>query len=123
MKEQEWKALREQKLNNISVRFRNTMVNLAMTCKSGDRVRQVMENVIYFVEDYAKFLDENIVEEEINEPEPEPERHGGRDGVRDRGYTHCEADGELEGTTAGSGSSKGDEGTETKGDQECNGSA
>jgi hypothetical protein len=121
MKEQEWKALREQKLNDLSCRFRNAMVNLAMTCKSGDRVRQVMENVIYFVEDYAKFLDENIVEEEINEPEPE--RHGGRDGVRDRGYTHCEADGELEGTTAGSGTSKGDEGTETKGHQERNGSA
>jgi hypothetical protein len=101
------------------------MVNLAMTCKSGDRVRQVMENVIYFVEDYAKFLDENLVEEEINEPEPEPEpeRYGGRDGVRDRGYTHCEADGELEGTEGKSSSSKGDEGTETKGDQECNGSA
>lgn len=97
------------------------MVNLAMACKSGDRVRQVMENVNYFVEDYAKFLDENIVEEEINEPEPKRDRR--RDGVRDRGYTHCEADGKLEGTTAGSGSSKGDEGTETKGDQECNGSA
>jgi len=121
MKEQEWKALREQKLNDLSCRFRNTMVNLAMACKSGDRVRQVMENVNYFVEDYAKFLDENIVEEEINEPEPKRDRR--RDGVRDRGYTHCEADGKLEGTTAGSGSSKGDEGTETKGDQECNGSA
>ena len=121
MKEQEWKALREQKLNNISVRFRNTMVNIAMACKSGAGVRQAIENVNYFVEDYAKFLDENIVEEERNEPEPK--RHGGRNGVRDRGYTHCEADGELEGTTAGSGSSKGNEGTETKGNQECNGSA
>ena len=30
------------------------MVNLAMACKSGDKVRQVMENVNYFVEDYAK---------------------------------------------------------------------
>ena len=121
MKEQEWKALREQKLNDLSCRFRNTMVNLAMTCKSGDKVRQVMENVNYFVEDYAKFLDENIVEKEINEPEPE--RHGGRNGVRDRGYTHCEADGELEGAEGRSGSSKGNEGTETKGDQERNGSA
>jgi len=123
MKEQQWKTLREEKLNNISVRFRNTMVNLALMCKSGDSVRHAIENVNYFVEDYAKFLDENIVEEEINEPEPKPERHGGRDGVRDRGYTHCEADGELEGTTAGVSSSKGDKGEETKGNQECNGSA
>jgi len=99
------------------------MVTLALMCKSGAGVRQAIENINYYVEDYAKFLDENIVEEEINEPEPEPERHGGRNGVRDRRYTHCEADGEFEGTTAGSGSSKGDEGTETKGDQERNGSA
>lgn len=123
MKEQQWKALREQKLNDLSCRFRNTLVTIAMGCKNGAGVRNAFENVMFFVEDYAKFLDENSVEEEINEPEPEPERHGGRDGVRDRGYTHCEADGKLEGTTAGVGSSKGDEGTETKGDQECNGSA
>ena len=120
MKEQEWKQLREEKLNNLSRRFSNTMVTIALMCKDGKGVRQAIENINYFVEDYAVFLDENIVEEEINEPKPE--RHGGRDGVRNRGYTHCEADGELEGTTAGSSTSKGDEGTKTKGHQERNGS-
>jgi len=123
MKEQEWKALREQKLNDLSCRFRNTMVTIAMACKNGSGVRHTIENVLFYVEDYAKFLDETIVEEDINEPQPEPIGHGGRDGVRDRGYTHCEADGKLEGAEGGSSPSKGDEGTETKGDQECNGSA
>ena len=44
------------------------MVMISMACKNGAGVRQAIENVTYFVEDYAKFLDENIVEEEINEP-------------------------------------------------------
>jgi hypothetical protein len=99
------------------------MVTIALSCKNGSGVRHTIENVLFYVEDYAKFLDETIVEEDINEPQPEPERYGGRDGVRDRGYTHCEADGKLEGAEGGSSPSKGDEGTETKGDQECNGSA
>lgn len=118
MKEQEWKALREQKLNNLSRRFSNLMVNLAMMCKSGAEVHHVFENVLFYVEDYAKFLDENSVEKEINEPE----RHGGRDGVCDGGCSGCEACGKPERTAGESSPSKGDEGTETKGDQERNGS-
>lgn len=123
MKKQEWEELREQKLNDLSRRFRNTLVTIALNCKSGAGVRHAFENVVFFIEDYANFLDENSVDEEINEPQPEPERHGGRNGVRDRGYTYCEADGKLEGKEGRSSPSKGNEGTETKGDQECNGSA
>ena len=123
MKKQEWEELREQKLTELSRRFRNTIVTIALNCKSGAGVFNAFENVEYYIKDYAKFLDENSVDEEINEPQPEPERYGGRDGVRDRGYTHCEADGELEGSSAGSRSSKGDEGKEAEGDTKCDGSA
>lgn len=123
MKEQEWKALREQKLNDLSRRFQATMVTLALMCKSGAGVRQAIENITYFVEDYAVFLDENSVEEEINEPKSEPERDGRRDGVCDGGCGGGEASGEPERTAARSSPSKGDEGTEAEGHQECNGSA
>jgi hypothetical protein len=121
MKEQQWKQLREEKLNNLSRRFSNTMVTLALMCKDGKGVRQAIENITYFVEDYAVFLDENIVEEEINEPKSE--RHGGRDGVCNGGCGGGEASGEPERTEGGSSTSKGDEGKEAEGHQECNGSA
>lgn len=122
MKKQQWDELREQKLNDLSRRFSVTMVNLALMCKSGAGVRQAIENINYFVEDYAVFLDENLPDEEINN-ESEPKRHGGRDGVCDGGCGGGEAGGEPERKEGGSSPSKGDEGAETKGHQECNGSA
>lgn len=121
MKKQVWDELREQKLNDLSRRFRNTMVNLAMMCKSGAGVRQAIENINYFVEDYAVFLDENLPDEDINESEPE--RHGGRDGVCDGGCGGGEACGEPERTEGRTSPSKGDKGQEAEGDQKCDGSA
>jgi len=120
MKKHQWDELREQKLNDLSRRFTNTMVNIALMCKSGAGVRQAIENINYFVEDYAVFLDENFPDEDINEPKPE--RHGGRDGVCDGGCGGGEACCEPERTEGRTSPCEGDEGEETEGDTKCDGS-
>jgi len=54
-----------------------------MGCKTGEAVRSVMEGVLYFVEDYATFLENNSVVEiesdDVSESEFERRR---RDGIR-----------------------------------------
>jgi len=61
MKETEWRAQRNQKLEDISERMRRTMVTLCMMCKTGASVRSASQSLMYWVNDYATFLDENIV--------------------------------------------------------------
>ena len=81
--------LREQKLNNLSRRFSASLVTIALSCRTGASVRAAIENVHYFVEDYANFLDETLVAEDTNEPSRDG--HGRRDGVCDRGCTGPDA--------------------------------
>jgi hypothetical protein len=115
MKESAFLELREQKLNELKRRFSNTLVTMAMSCKSGAGVRHSLENMVFFVEDYARFLDETIVEEDINEPEPDGQRE--RDGIPDGGCARDEADGKPERTAGVTGESSGDQGAEAEGGQ------
>jgi len=82
-----------------------------MGCKTGEAVRSVMEGVLYFVEDYATFLENNsVVEIENDVSEFEFERRR-RDGIRiggGRNPDHKDAEGEREATKE-SGVSEGEE--------------
>jgi len=85
-----------------------------MGCKTGEAVRSAMEGILYFVEDYATFLENNsVVEIESDVSESEFERRR-RDGVRiggGRNPDHKDAEGECE-TTKESGVSKGEKHSE-----------
>ena len=54
MENSKYLKLREQKLNDLSRRFSASLVTIALSCKSGAGVRAAIENVFFFVEDYAR---------------------------------------------------------------------
>ena len=121
MDKTEYLEIRDQKLNDLSRRFSASLVTIALSCKSGAGVRAAIENVNYFVEDYAKFLDETLVAEEINESSGNG--HGGRDRICDGGCTGFNEDSKPERQEAVPGAGAGEEVPESKSGQKRDGSA
>ncbi|TEB18222.1 hypothetical protein C9890_0442 [Perkinsus sp. BL_2016] len=117
MIETEWRALRNKKLEDISERMRRTMVTLCMMCKTGASVRSASQSLIYWVDDYATFLDDNILEEEDNE------RHGERDGVCDGGCPDLETNQGSQSAPTELGSGEGEKSSAAEGGKEHAGCA
>ena len=121
MEKSKYLKLREHKLNDLSRRFSASLVTIALSCKSGAAVRAAIENVFFFVEDYARFLDETLVAEEINEPSGIG--HGGRNRVCDGGCTGPDAISKPERPETVAGSGSGEEVPQPKSGKERDGSA
>jgi hypothetical protein len=85
-----------------------------MGCKTGEAVRNAVEGLLYFIEDYATFLENNsVVEIESDVSESEFERRR-RDGIRVGGGRNPDTEntaGECE-TTKESGVSEGEKHSE-----------
>ena len=119
---EQFKHLRNEKLNNISDRFRMTMVNLCMMAKDGDSVRLCLSNLQYWVEDYATFLD-SFSGAEV-EPLDERELQRRRDGIRgSRGNPGSEDNQERKGEEGGSRVGEGEAHSTTPSGEECDGGA
>lgn len=107
---EEFRNLRNEKLNDLSDRFRMTMVNLCMTAKDGDSVRLCLSNLMFWTEDFASWLD-SFSGAEV-EPLDERDFQRRRDGVyhsrgNARSEDHTERKGEEGGVGVGSGEEHG----------------
>ena len=107
--EEEFRNLRNEKLNDLSDRFRTTMVNLCMMAKDKDSVNLCLSNLLFWVDDYATFLDSFSAGEVEPVDEREFQRRR-RDGIRSSGGNPGSQDHkECEGSEGGTGVSKGEE--------------
>jgi hypothetical protein len=81
-----------------------------MGCKTGEAVRSAVEGVLYFVEDYATFLENNSaidIESDVTESEFERRRRNGVRVSERRNPDHKDSEGEREATKeSGVGSSE-----------------
>jgi len=119
---EEYKNLRNEKLNNISDRFRMTMVNLCMMAKDGDSVRLCLSNLTFWVEEYATWLD-SFSGAEV-EPLDERDLQRRRDGIRgSRGNPGSEDNQERKGEEGGSRVGEGEAHSPTPSGEECDGGA
>ena len=119
---EQFQHLRNEKLNNLSDRFRMTMVNLCMMAKDGDSVRLCLSNLQFWVEDYATFLD-SFSGAEV-EPLDERELQRRRDGIRgSRGNPGNQDNQERKGEEGGSRVGEGEAHSTTPSREECDGGA
>lgn len=119
---EEFRNLRNEKLNNLSDRFRMTIVNLCMMAKDGDSVRLCLSNLQYWVEDYATFLD-SFSGAEV-EPLDERDLQRRRDGIRgSRGNPSLKDNKECKREESGSGVGEGEAHSTTPSGEECDGGA
>jgi len=118
---EEYRNLRNEKLNNISDRFRMTMVNLCMMAKDGDAVRLCLSNLQYWVDDYATWLD-SFSGAEV-EPLDERDFQRRRNGICGSGGNPGGEDNqERKGEESGSGIGEGKAHSTTPSSEECDGS-